>query len=111
MALYTPRIGRSASLILTLACLFVVAAVSVHDAMLLLLTDQVIAEVELNPMGRWLIKWDEGEVLLFVILKLIGTTTACALVVALFQRRPEIAFAVAASLAGFQVVLLSYLTL
>ena len=51
-------------------CLFVVA-VSVHDAMLVVLHADIIGDVEQNPIGRWLIELQGGEIWLFLVAKLV----------------------------------------
>jgi hypothetical protein len=99
-----------ASIAFTASCLFVVAAISVHDAMLLILNDQVILEFEQNPIGRWLIERGGGEVWLFVALKLAGTTTVCTVISVLVPRWPQTSATIAGSLASIQVALLVYLT-
>ena len=101
---------RANPLIFGVAVLFI-AAVSVHDAALVVLNEQVIADTEQNPMGRWLIQRDGGRVWLFVAVKLLGTAIACAALVALYQSWRTAALAASASLAGFQLWLLLYLSL
>ena len=101
---------RWASSAFTAGCLIVVAAISVHDAILLILNDQVILQVERNPVGRWLIEQGDGEVWLFVALKLVGTTTVCTVIVVLFPRWPQMSATIACTLAGLQIALLVYLT-
>jgi hypothetical protein len=92
------------------ACCLCIAVVSVHDAMLVVLNDDVIGQVERNPLGRWLIEWQEGEVWLFVLMKLAGTAVVCATLVTLYQYREELGMLTAGALAAFQLVLLCYLT-
>ena len=91
------------------ACCLFVMAVSVHDAMLVILNDVVICEVEHNPIGRWLIELQDGEVWLFVLVKLVGTSVACAVLVTLYRVRADLALAVSKGVALFQAVLLCYL--
>jgi hypothetical protein len=85
-------------------------AVSVHDAMLVVLNADVIAEIEQNPLGRWLIELQGGEIWLFVVLKLVGTAVVCAVLVTLYQFRARLALAAGSGVAAFQMVLLCYLT-
>jgi len=96
--------------VLFAACCLFVMAVSVHDAMLVILNDLVICEVERNPVGRWLIELQSGEVWLFVLVKLAGTSVACAVLVTLYQVRADLALAVSKGVALFQTALLCYLT-
>lgn len=105
------RSGRNAlaQVLFATCCLFVMA-VSVHDAMLVVLNDVVICAVEQNPVGRWLIELQGGEVWLFVLVKLAGTAVACAVLVTLYQVRADLALAVSGGIALFQMALLCYLT-
>ena len=61
------------------ACCLLVMAISVHDTMLVVLNADIIGEVERNPVGRWLIELQGGEVWLFVLVKLVGTAIASAM--------------------------------
>ena len=90
-------------------CLFVVA-VSVHDAMLVVVNHQSIQDAEQNPLGTLLIEAQEGEVWLFVLAKLAGTALVWAILITLYQHRARLAFTAAASVAAFQMALLGYLT-
>lgn len=90
-------------------CLFV-GLVSVHDAMLIVFNHEIIYEVEQNPVGRWLMEAQDGEIWLFVIVKLAGTAVVCAVLISLYRFRPRFALIVAVAIAGFQAGLLYYLT-
>lgn len=91
------------------ACCLWIAMVSVHDAMLVVLNDEVIVEMEQNPLGRRLIELQHGEVWLFVLLKLAGTAVVGAVLLTLYRRQQRWAFTIAAALALFQTFLLAYL--
>jgi hypothetical protein len=101
---------RGQAVIFGLCCLFV-AAVSVHDAALVVVNHEVIADVEQNPMGQWLLDVQDGGVWLFVLLKLAGTALVCAVVVTLYQRHTQYGMVTAGGLVVFQAALLGYLTL
>lgn len=92
-----------------LCCLFV-AAVSVHDAMLIVVNHQVISDVEQNPLGKWLLQVHDGEVWLFVLVKLAATALVCAVLVSLYQHKQRLGLMTVGGIAGFQAVLLGYLT-
>jgi hypothetical protein len=92
------------------ACCLCVAAVSVHDAILVILNDEVIVQGEQNPMGRFLLDAQGGEVGLFVLVKLAGTAVVCATLITLYQHRRRIGMIAAGALAVFQLGLLGYLT-
>ena len=100
---------RGSAMALATCCLFV-AAVSVHDAMLVVLNSNVIGEVEQNPVGRWLIELQGGDVWLFVSLKLVGTAVVCGVLVTLYEYRTRLALASGSGVAAFQAGLLWYLT-
>jgi len=100
---------RRSGIALATCCLFV-AAVSVHDAMLVVVNACVIGEVERNPVGRWLIELQGGEVWLFVLLKLVGTAVVCAVLVTLYEFRTRLALIASSGVAAFQVGLFCYLT-
>jgi len=102
--------GERRSEITLAACCLFVAAVSVHDAMLVVLNATVIGEVEQNPVGRWLIELQGGEVWLFVSVKHVGTAVVCAVLVTLYEFRARLALAASGGVAAFQMGLLWYLT-
>ena len=91
------------------ACCVWIAAVSVHDAVLVVVYQDTIEQHEQNPVGRWLLQRHGGEVWLFVLVKLAGTAAVCVVLVSLYRYRPVLALPVAAALAGFQLLLLCYL--
>jgi hypothetical protein len=86
-----------------------VAAVSVHDAALVVLNHEVILHYEQNPVGRWLIEANGGEVWMFAAVKLFCTALVCCLVVRVHEWHGHHGLAVAGGLAGFQALLLIYL--
>jgi hypothetical protein len=102
------RFAQPKAAVFSLCCLFV-AAVSVHDAVLVVVNHEIISEVEQNPVGKWLLDVQGGEVWLFVFLKLAGTALVCAVLVTIYQRSPRFAMITVIPLATFQMLLLSYL--
>jgi hypothetical protein len=92
------------------AAVVFIAAVSVHDALLLALNEEVIADVELNPLGRWLIALG-GDVRLFIVVKLLGTAIACAALVAIYPWWRRAALTAGGAIACIQFGLLLYLSL
>ena len=86
-----------------------VIAVSVHDAGLLVLNQELIVEYERNPIGAWLIASNAGSVWLFVYLKLIGTGLVSAILAGLYEQLQSIACTIAGALALVQGTLLVYL--
>jgi hypothetical protein len=94
----------------TILCCFI-AAVSVHDAYLLLHNRQVMLELEKNPIGRLLIVVGGGDVKLFVAVKLTTTAAVCSFLVWMYQRHPRRTQFIATGIATFQFGLLLYLHL
>jgi len=96
-------------IIFTSCCLFV-AAVSVYDAMLVILHRGLIHDFERNPFGRWIIEGQGGDVWLFVLTKLAGTALVCTVLVTLYECHARLALVVSGGLACFQTILFWYLT-
>ena len=86
-------------------------AVSVHDAALVVLNREIISHMEQNPVGRWLIEINDGDVWLFIGLKMLGTAISCAALLTLYQVWQRAAETAAISVACFQLALLLYLSL
>jgi hypothetical protein len=91
--------------------LLFIAAVSVHDVMLVVLNHEVILAYEQNPVGRWLIEANGGAVWLFITIKLFCTSMVCTVLFGLYEYRRRLGFAAAGGLAVFQAMLLLYLCL
>jgi len=104
-----PWKSRSRSVLVACFALLI-AVISIHDAALVVLNDEVIQQSEQNPIGRWLINLAGGEVFPFVFAKLIGTTTVCAMILAMLRYWPRRAVTISSAVACFQVGLLTYLT-
>ncbi len=99
----------SASLPFLGLCAFI-AAVSVHDAYLLLHNRQTIGMTEQNPLGRWLLEWGGGDVWLFMLVKLTTTAGVCQFLLSYYRRRPVQSRWIATGVASFQFGLLLYLS-
>jgi tellurite resistance protein TehA-like permease len=91
-------------------CCVVVIAISVHDALLVVLYRSTINQFEENPVGKWLLEIQGGSVGLFVSLKLIGTAVVLTVLITLYQIRPRLGILAALGLAVCQVLLFWYLT-
>lgn len=92
-----------------LALVLFIASVSVHDAALVAVNQDVIYEMEQNPLGRWLIELDSGSVSLFILVKLAGTAVVCAVLASLYEHSRRLGLAVTWPIAIFQGGLLTYL--
>lgn len=101
--------GCMGDLVFAVCCLLVVA-ISVHDAMLVVLPRNVIHEFEQNPFGLWLIELQGGDVSLFVWIKFMGTSVVCTALIMLYQTRRRLAILVSSGLAMCQITLLWYLS-
>src|SRR5262252_8296464 len=67
--------------------LFIVV-VSVHDGYLALIYRPTMTSMEVNPLGRWLIDANGGDVALLLLVKGLGTFCAAALLLLLYWTRP-----------------------
>ena len=83
--------------------------VAVVDGYFLLVNWQVIAQAELNPVGRLLLALDGGKVRCFFVAKCCGTIAASSVLLVLYWTRMRIGLVVAACLALFQLGLLRVL--
>ena len=89
---------------------FFVAGVSLYDGYLLLENQAVIAQCEENPICRYLIYINGGDLSLLLRSKALGTTAALLALWAVWLRQKRLALPVASAVALFQLVLLLYLT-
>ncbi len=71
----------------------------------------VLASLEENPVGRFLIELDGGDVGVFIRAKLAGTVLVLSVLAGLYVYRRRWSFPVTASVAAFQFGLLTYLIL
>jgi hypothetical protein len=102
------RFPRRADRVFVSLWLFIIL-VSVFDGYLVLTNRMFIAIDEQNPVGRALISWNRGDVWLLLAAKLTGTIFACAVVLVVYWKSERRGLAVAAGIAGFQLILLAYL--
>ena len=64
---------------------------------------------EQNPIGRYILELDEGDVSLFILLKIIGTYCVVSILYAFLHYNIGHAYVFAASVAIAQLILLIYL--
>ena len=67
--------------------------------------------IELNPMGRWLMSLDSGDVALFMACKLVGTVMACWLMGWLYCHWPKKALVITGAVMVVQLLLLVFFAL
>ena len=91
------------------AMLGFVSGVSVYDGYLVVRTGEEIRDFEKNPVGLWLIEANQGNPVIFLAAKAIGTLIVLGIMISLFRRAPRIAFPVACALVTFQFSLLVFL--
>jgi hypothetical protein len=87
----------------------VIVGVSVHDGYLVLALRSAIAEAELNPLGRWLIDCNGGDIWLFLAIKAIGTLAASSFLLWLYWLRPRLGWTACAGICLLQLALLIFL--
>ena len=68
-------------------------------------------EIELNPMARRLIHWDDGRVWYLLMAKFAGTVLVSAALLVLHRRRAQFAMVLTSALAVLQLLLLTFLAL
>ena len=88
-----------------------IAAVSLYDTFLTIKFRDMMIYMEENPVGYWLMAICEGEVGLFIQLKLAGTMVVLLLLLWMKIRESRMTLPVTGSLASYQCWLMAYLTL
>ena len=97
--------------IVFLALLVIIVGVSARDMYWSITLQDVLYKSELNPVGRWLIKADNGSVAIFMSLKLCGTVLVACLLLCLHQWNSASAMRVAIPVTLLQIALLFFLEL
>jgi len=69
-------------------------------------THEYLLELELNPVGRWLIREDGGDIALFMGVKTVGTTLALGILVILYHWKKLWAWASIIGVALMQIFVL-----
>ncbi len=83
--------------------------VSVVDIYWLIRNQEIITQVELNPIGQFLILIDGGKVDLFIICKIIGTSICIGVLYNIFKVNKTKGLIIAGTIALFQLGLLLFL--
>jgi len=89
--------------------LIFVASVSIYDGYLVVRTGSLIREFELNPVGQYLIKCDDGDIDVFLRVKAAGTLVSLAGLCVLHRHSRRLAGPVEFALVVFQGGLLLFL--
>jgi hypothetical protein len=90
--------------------MLVIVSVSIFDSYWTFKTADSILMREKNPIGVFLIKADNGDVALFMTLKMIGTMLVILIIPLLFLFKKWWGLTTASVLAAFQTALFFYLT-
>lgn len=88
--------------------LFIIG-VSVHDGYLVLANRPAMLVNEMNPVGRWLIEQNGGDIWLLLTVKTIGTMVAATWLLMLFRTRVRVAWMACVAVAGMNALLLLWL--
>ena len=86
-----------------------IIGVSVHDGFLVLASRNSITDMELNPLGRWLIHCNGGDIWLFLAVKAFGTLAASSLLLWLYWLHPRLGWTACAWIFLLQLALLVFL--
>lgn len=68
-------------------------------------------ELEENPIGRYLIELDSGNVTVFILTKAAGTVVVMCVLAGLYVYRRRWSFPITGSIAAFQLTLFIYVAL
>ena len=88
-----------------------IGVVSAYDAYLVSRYCETILEFELNPVGRYLIELNDGNVGVFLRAKAAGTLIVMSSLAIIHVRSERLAYPIVGSLAVLQFLLLLFLTL
>ena len=88
-----------------------IGLVSAIDTFLILRFRGVIWQLERNPIGRYLIALDDGNVTVFIRAKAAGTVVVMSVLVGLYVYRRHWSLPITGSIAAFQFTLLMYVAL
>lgn len=94
---------------LVIVSVALIAAVSMYDVYWSFKVQDVLIEYEQNPIGTWLINLDNGDIALFMTVKMMGTMVVVLAIPALYYFRRSWGLICCTSVATFQVLLLCYL--
>lgn len=92
------------------AAMVIIAAVSLYDTYLIIRFADMISMMEMNPIGRWLLDIADGEIGVFVRVKLAGTFSVLCMLVFMKMRRNRMLFTITTSVASYQTGLMIFLT-
>jgi hypothetical protein len=88
-----------------------IGAVSAMDCYLLFRFKDLMWELEENPIGKYLIELDHGNVTVFILTKAAGTVVVMCVLAGLYVYRRSWSFPITGSIAAFQLTLFIYVAL
>jgi hypothetical protein len=88
-----------------------IGLVSAIDTYLTIRFRDLMWQLEKNPMGRFLIALDDGNVTVFIRVKAAGTVVVMSVLAGLYVYRRHWSFPITSSIAAFQFALLIYVVL
>jgi hypothetical protein len=86
-----------------------IIGISVHDGFLVLSNRIWMVQLELNPIGRWLIFCNDGDIWFLLAAKLVGTHIASSILLWFYWLRPRLGWPVCAAVCLLQLMLLIFL--
>ncbi|WP_146373605.1 hypothetical protein [Symmachiella macrocystis] len=87
----------------------IIGGVSAVDTYWTFKNQDFLYQYEQNPVGRWLMEQDGGDVALFMTFKMVGTLVVMCTIPLLYRFRAKWGITAGASVAGFQCLLFVYL--
>lgn len=87
----------------------VIILVAVIDGYYMLINHEIIVQTELNPVGRFLLALDQGEVRYFFLLKCCGTIITSSVLLVIYWKQRSRGLATTTGVALFQLGLLKFL--
>lgn len=95
--------------------LIVIGAISAYDMLLTIRYAESLRQLEMNPIGRWLMQLDQlpkgsiPDVTLFLIAKGLGTLIVLSVIFFMTQRRAHLGHPVGLGVSACQLMLVFYL--
>lgn len=106
---------RSVSNFLLTVYLTVIGAISLYDMVLTVRYSETLKQLELNPIGRWLMQLDQipkdslPDLTFFLAAKGLGTVIVLLVIFLMTQRRARLGHPVGAGVSLCQIALAMYL--
>ena len=86
-----------------------IGLISAYDTFWLVKNREFISSIEKNPLGLWLIELADGDVSIFVSLKLAGTILALGILALLYKYRQKWAWVCITSVFTIQIFVIWYI--